>query len=732
MRKAITVVGVSVGIALVAAIVRLLALPPFELVDMKALDFHHAVRGGVAAGGEVVIVAIDEASLAEVGRWPWPRSRLAALIDALTAADVAVVGVDVLFDQPDDGLDAGILEAAIAADPAAPVGEVVARLRRERGNDARLADAFSRSSRVVVSHFFDFRGTAAGNLEREVARTSELAVRTAGGASLATAPLLGHVTQAHVDVPVLASAAAASGHINFLTDRDGIYRRAPLAIRVGDRAESAFSVEIVRRYLGGAAATLVVGPDGVTGLRVGSQALPVDAAAELWIAYLGGPGTVPSIPAADVLAGRVAADRLRGRIALIGFTAAGFDEIATPFAPVAPGVELQATVIDNLLHGTSLRRPWWLVPAEAFAILLLGAVVGFALRAFGAVGGTAAALGLALGIAWTLHRLFVDLRLAVGGVYPLGALVFCTLAAAVYRWFVEEREKREVRNAFRRYLNPEVTEMLAESPHLLRLGGERREITILFSDLRGFTSLSERLPPEQLSVLLNEYLGTMTDIVLRHLGLLDKYMGDGLMAFWGAPVPAPDGATRCCEAALDMVTALATLNARWREMGMPVLEMGVGINTGEAVIGNFGSSERFNYTAVGDQVNLASRLEGVTKDYGASVVVSESARQAAGDAFVCREIESVRVKGREQAVLIYELLGRTADDADGVLARRAQGYEEALGAYRQGAFDAAHAAVSELLREHPGDRAAAALRARCEQAAAPTTGEPRAGTVRRA
>ena len=274
--------------------------------------------------------------------------------------------------------------------------------------------------------------------------------------------------------------------------------------------------------------------------------------------------------------------------------------------------------------------------------------------------------------------------------------------------------------------------MLAASPHRLRLGGERREITILFSDIRGFTSLSERLPPERLGELLNEYLGAMTDIVFRHQGLLDKYIGDAVMAFWGAPVPSPDDAARCCEAALDMVAALAILNARWRQAGPPLLEIGVGINTGEAVVGNFGSAARFSYTAVGDQVNLASRLEGVNKDYGTSVLVSESTRRAAGDEFVCREIDQVRVKGREQPVLVYELLGRTADDTDGVLARRAHGFEAALAAYRQGAFDAALTAIDDLLREHPDDRAALALRARCVEPAPPTTGEPRAGTVRRA
>jgi adenylate cyclase len=715
--KRAAVVWVSLGIAVAVALVRFAAPGPLELADMKVLDFRHTVRGPVAAGGAVVIVGVDEASLAEVGRWPWPRARLAALVDSLMASGAAVVGFDVLFSQPEEGLDPTELAGAVAANPREPAGALVARLR-EHGGDVRLADAFRRSGRVVLSHFFDFGAPPAADLEREVERTSELAVRTMKGATLADAPLLGHVKRAQVDIAYLTQAAAASGHINFLTDRDGIYRRAPLGIRVGERVSSAFPVEIARRYLGDAAATLTIAPKGVTALTIGARELPVDPAAQLWIGYLGPPNTVPQVAAAGVLAGRVPRAAIEGKIALVGFTAVGFDEIATPFAPVVPGVELQATVVDNILRGMSLRRPWWLEPAEALAIVLLGLVVGLGLWKLGAVAGMAAALALAIALGWGTQRLFSDLHLAIGGVYPLAALVFSALGASVYRWFGEEREKRKIRHAFRHYLNPEVTEMLAEAPERLRLGGERREITILFSDLRGFTTLSERLSPDALGKLLNEYLGAMTDIVLRGQGLLDKYMGDGLMAFWGAPVESPDGAARCCRAALDMVTALAALNRGWEQEGFAGLEMGVGINTGDAVIGNFGSTTRFNYTAVGDQVNLASRLEGLTKEYGATVIVAESTRQVLGDAFVWREIDRVRVKGREAAVVVYELLGITAEDAGGVLARRAVAYETALAAYRREDLDEAARVLDGLLSEHPGDRAAATFRARCARARA--------------
>jgi adenylate cyclase len=284
----------------------------------------------------------------------------------------------------------------------------------------------------------------------------------------------------------------------------------------------------------------------------------------------------------------------------------------------------------------------------------------------------------------------------------------------VFRATVEESEKRQIRNAFRRYLNPEVTDMLARDPSRLRLGGERREITVLFSDIRGFTGISERLDAPVLADLLNQYLGAMTDIVFKHAGLLDKYVGDAVMAFWGAPVDAPDHAARCCRAALDMLAELQLLQVRWQRVGLPPIVIRVGLNSGQAAVGNFGSPQRFSYTAVGDSVNLASRLEGLNTVYGTHILVSEATRSATGTEFVCREIDRVRVAGRRQPVQIHELLGRRVEDHDGALSQRAAAYEAALRAYRRQAWDDAIAQLEALLRIVPGDMAAVALRTRCQ------------------
>ncbi len=667
--RGLTVALVSTAIAVGVAVLRLLAPAPLELLDLKLLDLRYRLRGPVSAGDEVVIVGVDEASLAELGRWPWPRSRLATLVERLGQGRAAAIGFDVIFDQPDRGVDLDALRAAAAARPALPVAELLEAARLDLDHDVRLADAVRASGRVVLGHFFEFTGPRSATLTADVARLPELSVRATGGASPASTPFLDTATQLHAALPLLTSAAAGAGHINFLPDADGIYRRVPIALRVGDRLLPSLGVEMLRRYLGGASATIVLGPDGVRSARIGDRELPVDATGQLWIDYLGPPRTFRYLSAADVLAGRVAGDAVSGRMVLVGFTAAGFDEIATPFAPVAPGVELQATVIDNMLHGAALRRPWWVVPAEAAVIVALGVVVGLVLRALPALAGVAAAGVLVPVYAWGTQRLFTGAGLALGAVYPLAAIVLCTLGGAAFQAAVEEREKRRVRDAFRHYLNPEVTDMLARDPGRLRLGGERRAVTVLFSDIRGFTGISERLDAEVLAELLNEYLGAMTDIVFRHEGLLDKYIGDAVMAFWGAPVAVADHARRCCLAALDMQAALGPLQAHWSARGL-ALEIGIGINSGEAAVGNFGSARRFSYTAVGDNVNLASRLEGLNKQYGTRILVSEATHDALGDEFACREIDRVAVRGRVQQVRVYELLSRLADEHDGSLAQR--------------------------------------------------------------
>jgi len=291
-------------------------------------------------------------------------------------------------------------------------------------------------------------------------------------------------------------------------------------------------------------------------------------------------------------------------------------------------------------------------------IIALSLAMGLALQRLSILPAVGAAAGLALLYAGISQLLFVRSLLALGAFYPLGGMALSLLASAVHQAVTEQREKRQIRTAFRHYLSPEVTDIIADDPSRLHLGGVRSPLTILFSDIRGFTTLSEQMEAEQLGSFLIEYLSAMTDVVFRHKGLLDKYIGDAVMAFWGAPVEVPDHAARCCDAALEMLEVLDRLNEDWASRGLPQLEIGVGINTGEPIVGNFGSVDRFDYTAIGDDVNLASRLESMNKAYGTHILLSESTHAAIGDAFVTREVARIRVRGREQETTIHELVGR--------------------------------------------------------------------------
>ena len=334
---------------------------------------------------------------------------------------------------------------------------------------------------------------------------------------------------------------------------------------------------------------------------------------------------------------KIPAATFNGRIAIFGATATGFDAIATPFAPVVPGAEGHATVIDNVLHDRCLFRPAWMNAAEAAGVVGAALLIGLALRWRHGVAGVVFALGLGVAYLVASQWAFVTRGLVLSAVYPLATVLTCTLAGTAFQYLTEEREKRRIRTAFQTYVGAEVTELLAADPSRLRLGGDRRPLTIFFSDIRGFTTVSEGLSPETLGELLNDYLGEMTDIVFQHRGVLDKYIGDALMAFWGAPLDAPDQAAQAARAALDMLAMLPTLYARWQARGWPTFEIGIGIDSGDAVVGNFGSAQRFSYTAMGDHVNLASRLEGLNKMYGTTVLVSAATRSALGDEFVDRK-----------------------------------------------------------------------------------------------
>jgi len=414
----------------------------------------------------------------------------------------------------------------------------------------------------------------------------------------------------------------------------------------------------------------------------------------------------PHYSVADILSGRTAKDAFKDKIVFVGSTALGvYDLRVTPFSNVYPGLEVHANVADNILRQTFLFRPNWASFFDLAAILFMGLVTGLVLPRLRALFSVLLIGVLFVGYLMVSQRLFVHQGIWLNMVYPLLTMVVVYTAVTLYRYIVEEREKRKIRGAFSFYVNPSVVNEVLKDPEKLKLGGDKKELSVLFSDIRGFTSLAEEMEPEMLVTLLNEYLTDMTNVVFELDGLLDKYIGDAIMAVFGAPLEQNDHPLRACHTALLMLDRLAAMQQRWRAEGTPQLDIGIGINTGPMVVGNMGSERRFDYTVMGDAVNLASRLEGINKEYGTQVVISEFTYGWVKDDFFCRELDAVRVKGRARPVKIYELLAFRSTKNPKV--EIIEPFSQGLLYYREQEWDKAEEKFKEVLSTIPGDMAAA-------------------------
>lgn len=375
--------------------------------------------------------------------------------------------------------------------------------------------------------------------------------------------------------------------------------------------------------------------------------------------------TFPYFSITDILEGEFPPGTFKDKIILVGATAVGlYDMRSTPFSAVYPGVEVHATVIDNILNGTFLFKPRWTKIYDALAIVLLSLFVGLVIPRVGAIQGVLFASGLFVLHIVATQWLFSHASLWVNMVYPLLALVLVYTSLTIYRYLTEERERKKIRGAFSHYVSTSVVNEVLKHPDKLKLGGEKKDLTVLFSDIRSFTTISEVMAPEELVRLLNEYLTIMTDIILKYDGTLDKYMGDAIMAIYGAPLDMTDHPTRACYSALEMMEGLKKLNEKWIKEGKVPLDIGIGINTGMMIVGNMGSEQRFDYTVMGDAVNLGNRLEGANKDYRTNILLSEFTYERVKEEFTCMELDSVRVKGKIRPVRIYQLMGTKTLPAD--------------------------------------------------------------------
>jgi len=652
----------------------------------------------------IVILDIDEKSLQDVARWPWPRDVMADVVDKLfNRYQVAIVAFDVVFAEADHSSGLRALESLAQGElkelPA--FHQALRELRPQLDNDGQFARAL-KGRPVVLGYYLNSDQNA-----KRIAAIPEpvLPKGTFQGRNIPFTTWVGYGG----NLPKLLENAASAGHFNPLTDADGVVRRVPMIAELDGAYYEALSLAVVRTILGFPKVEPGYAPDrflqrgyaGLEWLQVGPLQIPVDETASALIPYRGHKFSFAYVSLADVVAGRVPPERLKGKIALVGTTAPGLLDLrSTPVDNVFPGVEVHANLIAGILDKEIKLKPPYMLGAEVVLLLIGGVALSLLIPMLAPLYATLVTLGGLAGVTGLNIAVWTEADM----VLPLAASILMTASLytvnMAYGYFVEARSKRQFTELFGQYVPPELVDRMARDPEKYNMEPRAAELTILFSDVRGFTGISEALKPEELREYINEYLTDMSGIIRgRHRGTLDKYIGDAIMAFWGAPVEDAQHARNGVLAALDMQKECAVLNAKFAARGWPTLKIGVGVNSGNVRVGDMGSQIRRAYTVMGDPVNVASRLEGRTKGYGVGILVGEATRNQVKDV-VFREVDRVKVKGKEESVTIYEPLGLESE-VDRRLQEELKLWNQALRAYRAQAWDQVEVGLLNLQRMNP-------------------------------
>ena len=735
--------------------------PLFELAQRLELDtldtrFRYRPARFAHPDSRIAIVDIDQKAQEVLGRWPFSRTYFAELLDTLHQDGAAVAAFDVTFSKPDQtaaplrSLAAWLQDPRQTSEQVDP--KVIARINRlaaEYDADTKFAAAIRRFGPVILGNYFlftpaDLEGVSDATLDAYSNQISFFAFPPAHPMrpesakqdklnlleDFAAANLVPRGAEANLDALTSAIEGDTSwtGFFNFPSDNDGVVRRATLILPYGRSQNpeewdlySSLDLVAARALIGQEAqdTSLFYGPTGIWKIALGTKAaIYPDGRGQLLINYQGPWGTFSHHSIVDVLQGKCQPGAFQGKLVLIGATATGIGDLrATPFGGANfPGVEIHANVIDNILNHRFLKRGAKQALIDVLLIFAFGIPLGIWMALvsprwmwFGA----SLFVPLVAVDYWTfLHGWWLNFTVPA---VTLGANV---LLVALYRSLFEEREKRRVRSAFGQYLSPEVVRRLLVNPRLV--DPKKTEITVMFSDIRGFTTISEKLDAQELALFLNQYLSDMTSLVFDHHGTLDKYIGDAVMAFWGAPFEEPGHAAKACKTALKMMDRVRELQKKWEAEGKPHLDIGIGLNTGMASVGNMGSALRYGYTALGDAVNLSSRLEGLNKDYGTNIIVNESTYEAAKESgLLFRELDLIRVKGKLQPVAIWELIGSLgADTVYGTpeeVRSRVELFERARALYCRRRWQAAQEAFQEILDKLPDDGPSRAYWKRCQE-----------------
>ncbi len=663
-----TVLRLAIAAAMFAVFVlqigRVLPLSLVDNLERATYDARVLLTLPNTIDPQVVIIDLDEKSILAEGHWPWPRDKFATLVNnAFDKYGVRTLGFDINFPEADtraSGLDAldALSKGAFADLPG--FAERVQAIRPELDHEAQFGAALKGRSTVLGYVFKD--------------------ASTPGSAASigAIAPPLMDAKAAQLydvdfyennaftgNLPVLQAGAASAGFFDNTQglDVDGVFRRVPLLQRYQGALYPSLALETTRLALGSPPVQLEFDPPNqrssvnLEAVVIGAVRIPVDEHVQAFVPYRGRWPSFTYVSATDVIRGTADASQLKGKVVLIGTSAAGLLDLrVTPVGQVYPGVEVHANLISGMLEGRIKHKAPYYNGVHVVLLALIAAILAFAAARLSPLASGALALGLIAGVIALAFVLW-----QANFIMPLGTPVLFTvllfLLLTFYGYFIESRNVRQVSKQFGEYIPPELVDELAANPAAASMEGDKRSMTVLFSDVRGFTTISEKLDSKELSQLMNEFLTPMTRVIQQHRGTIDKYMGDAIMAFWGAPLRDAEHATHALQAGLELTRAVRTLDAAFEARGWPRLQIGVGLNTGEMTVGNMGSEFRRAYTVLGDAVNLGSRLEGLTKDYGVSFICGEATRNAGPKDWAFRELDFVKVKGKNEPVAIFEPLG---------------------------------------------------------------------------
>jgi len=690
-------------------------VPFLDLMELKTIDLRFKSRGKITPLPHVALAVIDEKSLAAEGKWVWPRSKIANLVTKLSELGAKVIVFDIGFFEPNNNETLKTIQKIENRLTHLFKNDIkiLKQMKSKADHDQLMAEAIKKTgAKIVLGYFFQTGPSFPNSVNKQNVIKGSTYKLVHYSSEKARRFQFIEAKNKQANLPLFTSAASCSGFFNMFPDADGVYRSVPGVLKFGEKLYAPLSIIAASTFLG-ASPSLKVADYGVEQINVGNIAIPTDEHGRIFINYRGTEKTFPHISVTDILNNRISEKSVKDKIIIVGTTATGLSDLRViPLENVFPGVEIHANIIDSILARDFLVHPEWIAIFDISAIICTCLLLGFILAHTRIIIGIVTGLAFFTGYIILCRHLFTAQGLILNMVYPLAIAILLYITIPIYKYFAETRQKRFIQNAFGTYLAPSVVKQLIDSPEKLELGGEKREITAFFSDLQGFTGISEKLAPDELVELLNEFLSEMTDIILANNGTVDKFEGDAIIAFFGAPNILLNHAETACATAIKMQKRLALLRKKWKKENKPELFMRTGLCTGKAVVGNMGSKNRMDYTMMGDTVNTAARLEGVNKLYGTYSLISETTYLSAGNNTIAREIDSINMAGKKKAVTIYELLGFNSKLSENIT-KTTELYTNGLYIYRNRNWDKAAVCFQAALDLTPDDGPSITMLQRC-------------------